>query len=117
MSDDSLAEPSVSNAFRALSNSIDCLPTTPEGFVERCNATMSTLPLAQSTSELWCGSLGEAYNLSMDHANPKALEKALQKLILTPRSGKSPHSQMLRVEELVAELVDSAPCPLITCHP
>lgn len=78
---------------------------------------MSTLPLAQSVSEMWCGSLGETYNLSMDHANPEVLERAHQKLILTLWSGKSPHSQMLRVEELAVELVDSAPCPMITCYP
>jgi hypothetical protein len=106
-SDDSLVGPSAWATFPGLSTFIDSLPPTTQGCIEQDNSTRSTRPPAQSMGEMWCQWVEEAHNFSMNNIDPKVLETAHQKLILAPQSSKSPYSQMIRFEELLAESVDS----------
>jgi hypothetical protein len=105
--DDSLSGRPALNTFPGLGNFIDGLPPTTKGYIEQGSSTRETRPPAQSMVEMWCQWIEEAHNVSVDNVDPKVPERAHQKLISTPQSGKSPYSQMIRFEELLAESVDS----------
>jgi hypothetical protein len=105
-SDDSLVGPSPADAFPGLSNFINSLPPTAQACIKQEIETRPARPPAQSMGEMWCQYVEKAHSFSMNNVDPKALEKAYQRLTSTPQSGKSPYSQMIRFEELLLESID-----------
>jgi hypothetical protein len=105
--DDSLAGDRTLNPFPELGNFIDSLPPTKQGYVGQDSSTRENRPPGNSMVKTWCQWVEEAHHFSMDNVDPRVLERAYQKLISTPQSGKSPYSQMIRFEEILAESIDS----------